>query len=83
VKGEARRRGEGWTSVLPACPGMPLTPREEEALRQGVGWRAEFADCPAAPSARGEGAGGILVGLAPSQPESEREVLTPRGIAAD
>jgi hypothetical protein len=25
----------------------------------------------------------MVVGLAPSQPESEREVLTPRGIAAN
>jgi hypothetical protein len=83
VKREARRRGEGWTSVLPACPGMPSTPREGEALRRGVGWRAEFVDRPAAPSAWGEGAGGMVVGLAPSQPESEREVLTPRGVAAD
>ncbi len=59
--------------MLPACLGVPSTPREGEALRRGVGWRAESVDRPAAPPARGEGAGGMVVGLAPSQPESERE----------
>ncbi len=59
--------------MLPACLGVPSTPREVEALRRGVGWRAESVDRPAAPPARGKGAGGMVVGLAPSQPESERE----------
>jgi hypothetical protein len=84
VKGEARRRGEGCTGVFPACLGMPSTPREGEALRRGMGWRAESVDRPAAPSARGEGAGSMVVGLAPlSQRVRGREVLTPRGIAAN
>ncbi len=64
VKGEARR-GEGCTGVFPACLSIPSTPREGEALWRGVGWRAEFIDRPAAPSAQGEGAGSMVVGLAP------------------
>ncbi len=82
VKGEARR-GEGCTGVFPACLSMPSTPREGKALWRGVGWRAEFVDRPAAPSA-GEGAGSMVVGLAPLSLRARgREVRTPRGIAVD
>ncbi len=83
VKGEARR-GLGCTGVFPACLGMPSTSREGESQWRGVGWRAKSIDRPAAPSARGEGAGSMVVGLAPlSQRARGREVLTPRGIAAN
>jgi hypothetical protein len=77
--------GIDWLPPSLNSQGEPSTPREGEALRRGVGWRAESVDRPAALSARGEGAGGMVVRLAPSQPERARgrEVLTPRGIAAN
>jgi hypothetical protein len=83
VNGETRR-GEVCTGMFPACRGMLSTPREGEALWRGVGWHAKSVDRPVAPSAQGERAGSMVVGLAPlSQRARGREDLTPRGIAVN
>jgi hypothetical protein len=61
----------------PSCLDMPSTPREGEAWRRGVGCSAISFDSPAAPSALGEGAGSMAVGLTPLEGLTPLDGLTP------